>query len=123
MASLLREVVVDCRDPRGLARFWGEVLGWTVVDDDAGYSWISSTGEPWAPAPLLVFAAVPEPKTAKNRLHLDVNPSGCDQSEELERLTALGARRVDVGQGETPWIVVADPEDNEFCLLGRRIDP
>jgi len=122
MASLLREVVIDCRDPLRLARFWGDVLGWPVVDDDGGFSWASSTGEPWAPPPLLVFVPVPEAKSAKNRLHLDVNPSGCDQAEELERLLALGARRVDVGQGDVPWIVLADPEDNEFCLLGRRID-
>ncbi len=123
MASLLREVVIDCQDPRRLARFWGEVLSWPVVDDEAGYSWTSSTGEPWAPPPLLVFQPVPEPKTAKNRLHLDVNPSGCEQATELERLLALGARQVDVGQGDAPWVVLADPEDNEFCLLGRRIDP
>ncbi len=122
MASLLREVVIDCRDPRRLARFWADVLGWPVVDDESGYSWLSSTGEPWAPPPLLVFAPVGEPKTAKNRLHLDLNPSGCDQDEELRRLLDLGARRVDVGQGDVPWIVLADPEDNEFCLLARRVD-
>lgn len=123
MASLLREVVIDSQDPRRLARFWGDVLSWPVVDDEAGFSWASATGEPWAPPPLLVFVPVPETKATKNRLHLDVNPSGCDQAEELQRLITLGARRVDVGQGDVPWIVLADPEDNEFCLLGRRIDP
>jgi len=123
MASLLREVVIDCQDPEHLARFWGAVLDWPVVDDETGYYWASSTGEPWAPPPLLVFVPAAEPKTAKNRLHLDVNPSGCDQAEELERLLGLGARRVDLGQGDVPWIVLADPENNEFCLLGRRIDP
>jgi hypothetical protein len=96
------------------------VLGWPVVDAD-GFFWLSATGEPTSP-PLLVFVPVPEAKTVKNRVHLDVNPSGCDQAEELERLLALGARRVDVGQGDQPWVVLADPEGNEFCLLARRVD-
>jgi hypothetical protein len=72
---------------------------------------------------MIVFAPVPEAKTVKNRVHLDVNPSGVDQYVELERLLALGATRVDVGQADdVPWIVLADPEGNEFCLLGRRTD-
>ena len=93
-----------------------------MVEDERGYCWSSSTGEPTAPAPLLVFLPVPEPKQGKNRLHIDVNPSGCDQDEELERLLALGARRVDIGQRDVPWVVLADPEGNEFCLLHRRVD-
>src|SRR5207249_4385527 len=104
-----------------LGQFWSDVLGWPLVRDDRGFCWISATGgfDP----PLLVFVPVPEQKSVKNRLHLDVNPSGCDQAEELERLLALGARRVDVGQGDdVPWVVLADPEGNEFCLLARRVD-
>jgi hypothetical protein len=58
----------------------------------------------------------------KNRIHLDVTPAGADQAEELERLLALGARRVDIGQGETPWVILADPEGNEFCLLSPHVD-
>jgi catechol 2,3-dioxygenase-like lactoylglutathione lyase family enzyme len=123
VASVLTEIVIDCRDPRGLAGFWAEVLGWPLIEDPEGYCWLSSTGDHVSPDPLLVFVPVPEPKTTKNRLHLDVNPSGCDQAEELERLFGLGARRVDVGQGDVRWIVLADPEGNEFCLLGRRVDP
>jgi hypothetical protein len=70
-----------------------------------------------------VFVPVPEAKTVKNRIHVDVNPLNCEPAEELERLLALGATKVDVGQGEdVPWVVLADPEGNEFCLLGRRID-
>ncbi len=123
MASVFREVVIDCREPAVVGKFWADVLGWPLNDDDDdGTCWLSSTGEPWAPPPLLVFVPVPEEKTVKNRIHIDVNPSGCDQAEELERLLALGARRVDVGQGDQPWVVLADPEDNEFCLLGRRVD-
>jgi hypothetical protein len=122
MASVLRELVVDCEDPAGIARFWGEVLGWPVVEDPRGLCWLSSTGAPDAPPPLLVFVPVPEHKASKNRLHIDVNPSGCDQDEELARLLALGARPVEVGQGDVPWVVLADPEGNEFCLLARRVD-
>jgi len=122
MGSALREIVVDCRDPSRLAGFWSEVLDWPVTDDPRGYCWLSSTRDHLSPQPLLVFVPVPEAKAAKNRLHIDVCPSGCEQAEELERLLGLGARRVDVGQGDAPWIVLADPEGNEFCLLGRRID-
>jgi predicted enzyme related to lactoylglutathione lyase len=122
MASVLREIVIDCVDVERVATFWSEVLGWPLVDDPRGYSWLSSTGKPDSPPPLLVFVRVPEAKTVKNRLHIDVNPSGCDQATELEKLIGLGARRIDIGQGDVPWIVLADPEDNEFCLLGRRVD-
>ena len=123
MGSVLREIIVDCADPRRLARFWSDVLSWPIVDDERGFCWLSSTGQPVAPEPLLVFVPVPEPKVAKNRIHIDVNPTGCDQAEELERLLALGARQVDIGQGDdVPWIVLADPEGNEFCLLARRVD-
>jgi predicted enzyme related to lactoylglutathione lyase len=121
MASVLREVNIDCHDPDVVAEFWGKVLGWPVIHDDRGLCWMSATGEPTSP-PLLVFVPVPEPKTVKNRVHLDVNPSGCDQAAELERLLALGARHVDVGQHDVPWVVLADPEGNEFCLLARRVD-
>ncbi len=121
MASVLTEVIIDCKDPLRVAQFWRDVLAWPMVEDARGYCWLSATGEPTAP-PLLVFVPVPEPKTLKNRLHLDVNPSGCDQDEELDRLLALGARRVDVGQRDVPWVVLADPEGNEFCLLRRRVD-
>jgi hypothetical protein len=64
-----------------------------------------------------VFVPVPEPKTIKNRLHIDVLPVGGDQAQEVERVLALGARRVDVGQGVQTWVVLADPEGNEFCVL------
>jgi hypothetical protein len=69
-------------------------------------------------APALVFVTVPEAKTVKNRLHLDVRPVDGSHELEVERLVALGARRADIGQGEVPWVVLADPEGNEFCVLG-----
>jgi predicted enzyme related to lactoylglutathione lyase len=121
MASVLSELVIDCEDPRRVASFWRDVLDWPMVEDARGLFWMSATGEPSDP-PLLVFVPVAEAKRVKNRVHLDVNPSGCDQDEELERLLGLGARPVDVGQGDVPWVVLADPEGNEFCLLGRRVD-
>jgi hypothetical protein len=120
MAALLREIIIDCTDPPRVARFWAQVLGWRVQDDD-GLLWMSASGDPF-PDLLLVFVPVPEPKSVKNRVHLDVNPVGCSQDEEVERLIALGARRVDVGQGEPSWVVLADPEGNEFCVLRRRAD-
>jgi Glyoxalase-like domain len=68
--------------------------------------------------PTLVFVAVPEGKAVKNRLHLDVRPIDGPHEAEVERLIALGARPADVGQGRVPWVVLADPEGNEFCVLG-----
>ncbi len=123
MGCVAREVVIDCADPKRVATFWSRVLDWPLKEEPSGECWISSTGEPWAPPPVLVFGAVPEPKTVKNRVHIDVNPSGADQAEELERLLSLGARHVDIGQGDVPWVVLADVEGNEFCLLARRVDP
>jgi predicted enzyme related to lactoylglutathione lyase len=122
MSCIVREVEIDCADPERVATFWSQVLEWPLKVEPTGLYWISSTGEPWAPPPVLVFAPVPEPKTVKNRVHLDLNPSGVDQAEELERLLALGARHVDIGQGDVPWVVLADVEGNEFCLLARRVD-
>src|SRR2546426_6444095 len=120
MGALLREISVDCNDPRKVADFWAAALGWTVQDND-DVLWMSESGAPF-PDLLLVFAQVPEAKSVKNRIHLDVSPIGCDRDEEVARLIGFGARRVDVGQGDAPWVVLADPEGNEFCVLGRRAD-
>jgi glyoxalase superfamily protein len=68
--------------------------------------------------PMLVFVFVPEAKMVKNRLHLDLRPVGVPHAAEVERLIGLGARRAGTGQGEVPWVVLADPEGNEFCVLG-----
>jgi hypothetical protein len=114
MASVSREVVMDTTRRAELARFWGQVLGWPVVDDERGFSCVSSTGEPTAPRPIVTFVPVPDPRTVTNWIHLDVNPAGCEQEEEeLERLLALGARRADVGQGDSVTsIVLADPQSS-----------
>ena len=120
MGAVLREVVIDCIDPRRVAEFWGAVLGWDVHQKDEAF-WMSESGAPF-PDLCLVFVPVPENKTVKNRIHLDVSPVGCERDEEVARVEALGATRADVGQGEQPWVVLADPEGNEFCVLGRRAD-
>jgi hypothetical protein len=126
MTSKFTELAIDCTDPRGLARFWCSVLGYEVQDDDDG---IVTIGSPAAPEgkdrlgpvpPTLTFAQVPERKTIKNRLHIDVNPTDREQDEEVRRLLDLGARRADVGQGDESWVVLADPEGNEFCVLASR---
>jgi hypothetical protein len=119
MGSKFTELIVDAADPRRLADFWAAVLGWPVTASDEGG--VEIAGPPGA-GPALVFVPVPEPKTIKNRLHIDVNPVGCDQAQEVERLIGLGARRVDVGQGEQSWVVLADPEGNEFCVLRPRVE-
>jgi hypothetical protein len=120
MGAVLREVIIDCNDPRRVAEFWGAVLGWDV-QQQADAFWMSESGAPF-PDLLLVFVPVPETKAVKNRIHLDVSPVGCDRDEEVARLEGLGAVRVDVGQGDQKWVVLADPEANEFCVLGRRAD-
>jgi len=114
------ELIVDATEPSTLARFWEQVLGWERTFDDEGLVEISAPGNA---KPTIVFAPVPEPKTLKNRIHIDVNPVGCTRDEEVERLIGLGARRTDVGQGDQSWVVLADPEDNEFCVLATTVDP
>lgn len=120
MAAALREIVIDCNDPRVVAEFWSQVLGWQVQEYE-GALWMSESGD-WRDLGL-VFEQVPEGKSVKNRIHLDVNPVGCDRDDEVARLLRLGAQPVDIGQGDDlPWVVLADPEGNEFCVLGRRAD-
>jgi hypothetical protein len=109
------QTIVDSRDPDALGRWWAEALGWIVVDDAPGEFEIRPSADR---LPGLLFVSVSEAKTAKNRLHLDFRPD--DRDAEVERLLELGATRADVGQGEQPWVVLADPEGNEFCVLGSR---
>lgn len=119
MTSVITEIVIDCDVIERVAAFWAAALGWEP-QREGEYIWMSQTG---SPAELkLVFDHVPERKTVKNRVHLDVVTRGADQAEEVERLIGLGAARVDIGQGDVPWVVLADPEGNEFCVLRRRID-
>lgn len=124
-------VVIDCRDPAAQAAWWAEVLGWTKVyeapdevvivpphalSDEASAVPVEQRGQG------LVFVPVPEGKTVKNRLHLDLAPrADDDQAAEVDRLVGMGATRVDVGQPpEATWVNLADPEGNEFCVLSPR---
>ncbi|MET9315319.1 VOC family protein [Kribbella sp. NPDC003505] len=128
MVSRLVAMSVDCADPDRLADFWSEVLGWRV----SARGWqsgphgktgatLSSPVRGW---PEIDFRWVPDPsKSAKNRIHLDISPVDREQSAELERLLALGARRLDVGQRDVTWVVISDPEGNEFCLCRDRVEP
>lgn len=122
MSCRLSELVLNCRDPEMLSRFWCEVLGYVELgreDHDIEIGPASGFG---GPAPTIVFAQVSDEKVTPLRLHLDVNPVDRDQDAELERLVALGARPAAVGQtGEESWHVLADPEGNEFCLLRSRL--
>ncbi len=132
MALRWYHTAVDAHDIAMLARWWADVLGWRIefedeyevnvvppeADDDP-----VDTLETWqARRPGLVFVPVPEGKTVKNRLHIDLAPHiSQDRDAQLEDLLAKGATRVDVGQDEdVTWTVLADPEGNEFCLLSSR---
>ncbi|GGR17479.1 VOC family protein [Streptomyces roseolus] len=115
MSSLVRHVTIDCADAYALATFWAEVLDGTLADDD-------HPGDPEAlvesAGASLLFIRVPEGKTVKNRVHLDLQPQDRSRDEEVERLLALGAKLV--GDHRKPdgtgWATMADPEGNEFCV-------
>ena len=117
MTLRVESVAVDCHDPSALATFWAEVLGWRRTDDEPDEVGIEpQPGSPQHGGPGLLFLRVPDDKTVKNRLHIDLRPD--DQAAELARVEALGAQRVDIGQGDdVTWVVLADPEGNEFCIL------
>lgn len=121
MGSRFTELCIDCSDPRSLAGFWKDVLGWEIEEEEENGGDEDdeiALRDPEQEYPILLFVKVPEGKTVKNRLHIDVSPRDRDQDAELRRLLSLGARRTDVGQGEeVSWVVLADPEGNEFCLL------
>ena len=119
MTSRIAAIAIDAVRPRVVADFWRAVLGWREMTVDADGITLAPADGGW---PTIDVFAVPEGKSVKNRLHLDLRADGCSTAEELQRLLDLGARRVDVGQGdEVSWLVLADPEGNEFCLLARTV--
>ncbi|MFS2293504.1 MAG: VOC family protein [Actinomadura sp.] len=129
MACRISELVLECRDPEMLARFWCEVLDFVVLDREEDGETVEAIEigpreGSGGPQPTIVLSRNDDPKTNQLRLHFDVNATDREQDAELERLLAIGARHADVGQtGQEPWYVLADPEGNEFCLLRTRLDP
>lgn len=119
MPSRIAVIAIDALDPELVADFWCGVLGWRVVEQsDEGIS-ITPRDGAW---PTVDILPVPERKTVKNRLHFDLRADEVSTEVELERLLELGAHRVDVGQpADASWVVLADPEGNEFCLLSRAV--
>lgn len=119
MTSRLAITAIDAHDLDLVADFWCAALGWTERDrDDTGIS-IGPSDDPITGIDVL---RVPEAKTVKNRLHFDLRADGSTQAEEVARLVGLGARRIEVGQpDDVSWVVLADPEGNEFCVLERSV--
>jgi hypothetical protein len=120
MALRLVQIAMDARDDSAVGRFWAEALGWGASIEEPGVTNVEPPGVAY-PDPSTVFIdviAVPEPKTVKNRVHLDLaTTSAAHQAALLARLQDLGATPADVGRGDVSWTVLADPEGNEFCVL------
>jgi hypothetical protein len=118
MAIRVQCISFDAHDPAAQGRWWAEALGWRLTheeDDEVVLEPPAGSPEDGVAADIL-FLRVPESKTIKNRVHLDLRPD--DQAAEVARFEALGARRVDIGQGDDhSWVVLADPEGNELCIL------
>ena len=133
MTSRFTEIVIDAHDLKKQAEFWCAVLDYKILEEQEDVIEIGSDEYPpgWGdefvkewkakvraapPVPTIVFARVPEDKVVKNRVHIDVSPIASHE-EEVERILALGATRADIGQGDVRWVVMRDPEGNEFCVL------
>jgi len=110
---------ITCDGTQEVGYFWSVALGWPLVWDQDQETAIRA---PDRAGPLITWGGPPlAPKTGKNRLHLDIAPpDDVDQRAEVDRLIALGATRIDIGQGEVSWVVMVDPDDNEFCVLTPR---
>jgi glyoxalase superfamily protein len=120
MPTRLEYVVVDAADPRALARWWAEALGWAITVEEPEEVAVEPPAPDGRGVPL-GFVPVADPKVGRNRLHLDLRSASTDdQAALVARLTGLGARPADIGQGDVPWVVLADPEANEFCVLDPR---
>ena len=112
MADANIDIVIDCADPETLAEFWAEALGYDKLGLFENYYVLAAGNREHPP---VILQRVPEPKTGKARIHFDLRVS--DIEPEAKRLEGLGARRIDIGQGDDPgWITMADPEGNEFCV-------
>ena len=120
MAEPNIDVIIDCSDPEALGEFWAEALGYRRAGLFEQYFVLLPTVREFPP---VILQRVPEPKTTKARIHIDLRVP--DIETEAQRLEALGAHRIDIGQGDNPgWITMADPEGNEFCVCpGVRLPP
>lgn len=114
----LENIVVDALDPQLVGRFWEAVVGGEQLTDEPGIYETRLTVD-GGPVLDLCFQQVGDAPTARSRLHLDL-AGGTRQAEEVDRLLGLGARRLDIGQGEVPWVVLADPEGNPCCVMEER---
>lgn len=115
MALRWGQLVVDAADPVVLGTWWASALGWVVVEDGPDEFEIRPAPDQ---LPGLLFLRVPGSKSGKNRVHLDFRPD--DRDAAVARLLELGATRADIGQGDQSWVVMRDPEGNEFCVLSSR---
>ena len=115
MSIVINTLTVDCHDPKALAEFWRAALDWLVIAESDEGVMIAPFEDRHPGVYPLYFQANPDEKRVKNRWHLDLAPH--DQAAEVSRLEGLGARRADIGQGDVPWVVLADIEGNEFCVL------
>ena len=122
MSLRFYSIVIDSADPKKLSQWWADALNWevTFVDEDGEHDVAAGQdGNGKDLEPILTFIPVPEGKTVKNRLHIDLAPD--DRDAEVDRLIGLGATRADIGQeSDVSWVVLADPEGNEFCVLSSR---
>ena len=108
---------ITCDGSREVGYFWSEALGWPLVwdqDDETAIRALDGTG------PFITWGPPVPPKITKNRLHLYIAPYHGDQRVEVDRLVSLGATRIDIGQRDVDWVVMADPDGNEFCVLSPR---
>ena len=123
MTLRLVQIAMNARDDCAVGRFWAEALGWSISSEEPGVTNVEPVGFAY-PGPAAVcidVLAVPEPKTVKNRVHLDLaTTSAAHQADLIARLQDLGATPADVGQGDVSWTVLADPEGNEFDVLTPR---
>lgn len=119
MTSRIAVIALNAVEPERIAEFWCAVLGWHEIAREPGAITIGAADGSW---PAIDVVTVPDRKVVFNRLHLDLRADGVSTAAELDRLLALGARHADVGQpADATWVVLADPEGNEFCLLSRSV--
>lgn len=115
MTLYVNSLTVDAADPAALARFWAAALAWPILFESDDEVMIAPFDERKPGIHPILFGRNGDAKSVKNRWHFDLSPT--DQAAEVARLEGLGARRADIGQGDVTWVVMADPEGNEFCVL------